>query len=318
MQLSARILTALAVLAFTVAIVAGARSATDEVSAATGTIDALNVGVCTTTNADVFGLSDCGQLNADDEREQKAFFQQGELDDLIEVETLFATYAHDPSTAAEAPRAILTDGDSVLISITDPGRDRRDPVLVTTVGETPDDDDGIEEVAGTPPTIMFRVGEDDTTTEDIDESMIPKTTVADTVGVKPGELPTIEQQVEFNGADDLGGTAGSTYINSGTYEIIWERETDEEDDFKPIAPDGVVKFFGRVDDGIAGVEDGDKNDGFGPFKNIGSNIALDEDVISGEPNEPPVMTLNISVPDGASGSPGHGSNPGHLLRDQRD
>ena len=65
-----------------------------------------------------------------------------------------------------------------------------------------------------------------------------------------------------------------------------------------------MKFFGRVDDGIAGVEDGDKNDGFGPFKNIGSNIALDEDVISGEPNEPPVMTLNISVPDGASGSPG--------------
>ena len=111
MQLSARILTALAVLAFTVAIVAGARSATEEVSAATGTIDALNVGVCTTTNADVFGLSDCGQLNADGEREQKAFFQQGELDDLIEVESLYATYAHDPSTAAEAPRAILTDGD---------------------------------------------------------------------------------------------------------------------------------------------------------------------------------------------------------------
>ena len=50
--------------------------------------------------------------------------------------------------------------------------------------------------------------------------------------------------------DDLGGTAGSTYISSGTYEIIWERETDEDDDFKPIAPDGVVKFFGRVDDGI--------------------------------------------------------------------
>ena len=38
--------------------------------------------------------------------------------------------------------------------------------------------------------------------------------------------------------------------------------------------------------------------GFGPFKDIGANISLDEDVISGEPNEPPVMTLNISVPDG--------------------
>ena len=305
MQLSARILTALAVLAFTVAIVAGARSATEEVSAATGTIDALNVGVCTTTNADVFGLSDCGQLNADGEREQKAFFQQGELDDLIEVENLYATYAHDPSTAAEAPRAILTDGDLILVSVTDPGRDRRDPVLVTTVGATTDVDDGIE-VAGTPPTIRFRVGEDNPSTEDIDESMTPKTTVADTVGVKPGELPTIEQQVEFNGAGDLGGTAGSTYTNSGTYEIIWEREADqdEDDDFKPIAPDGVVKFFGRVDDGIDNEINGDKINGFGPFKNIGSNISLDEDVISGEPNEPPVMTLNISVPDGASGSPG--------------
>ena len=49
---------------------------------------------------------------------------------------------------------------------------------------------------------------------------------------------------------------------------------------------------------------GDEINGFGPFKNIGSNISLDEDVISGEPNEPPVMTLNISVPDGASGSSG--------------
>ena len=295
MQLSARILTALAVLAFTVAIVAGARSATDEVSAATGTIDALNVGVCATTNADVFSTDDCTQLNA--------FFRQGELDDLIEVESLYATYAHDPSTAAEAPRAILTDGDLILVSVTDPGRDRRDPVLVTTVGSTDEDSDGIEEVAGNPPTIMFRVGVDDPSTEDIDESMAPKTTVADTVGVKPGELPTIEQQVEFNGEGDLG-TAGSTYINSGTYEIIWEREGAEDDDFKPIAPDGVVKFFGRIDDGIDDVSKGDEINGFGPFKNIGSNISLDEDVISGEPNEPPVMTLNISVPDGETDSPG--------------
>ena len=53
MQLSARILTALAVLAFTVAVVAGS-GVTNEVSAATGTIDALNVGACTTTNADEF------------------------------------------------------------------------------------------------------------------------------------------------------------------------------------------------------------------------------------------------------------------------
>ena len=63
------------------------------------------------------------------------------------------------------------------------------------------------------------------------------------------------------------------------------------DDFKPIAPDGVVKFFGRVNPG------GGTDPEYGPFGDIGANISLDEDVISGEPNEPPVMTLNISVPD---------------------
>ena len=111
-------------LAFTVAVVAGS-GVTKEVSAATGTIDALNVGACTTTNADDFSLDNCTQKDA--------FYQQDPpLEDLIEVESLYATYAHDPSTAAEAPRAILTDGDLLMISITDSGRDRRDPVLITT------------------------------------------------------------------------------------------------------------------------------------------------------------------------------------------
>ena len=67
----------------------------------------------------------------------------------------------------------------------------------------------------------------------------------------------------------------ATYSNSGTYEIIWEREAGdgEDDDFKPIAPDGVVKFFGRVNDGLAaGVAGGDDSDNFGPFKDIGANV----------------------------------------------
>ena len=99
-------------LAFVVGVAVGTKGATDDVSAATGTIDALNVGTCTTTNADDFALGDCTQTNA--------FFQQDPpLEDLIEVDTLYATYAHDPSTAAEAPRAILTDGDLLMISITD-------------------------------------------------------------------------------------------------------------------------------------------------------------------------------------------------------
>ena len=285
MQLSARILTALAVLAFVVGVAVGTKGATDDVSAATGTIDALNVGTCTTTNADDFALGDCTQPDA--------FFQQVPLEDLIEVDTLYATYAHDPSTAAEAPRAILTDGDRLMISITDTGRDRRDPVLVTTAQDqlATTGNNGFTVI---PPSTSFTLVADTTADDDIDQSFDAKAIVADVVGVEVGELPALEQEVEFDGQADLPPSIpSSTYNNSGTYEIIWDRDTDggETHDFKPIAPDGVVKFFGRINPGGGGA------DNYGPFEDLGSNITLDEDVISGEPNSPPVMTLNISVPD---------------------
>ena len=37
-------------------------------------------------------------------------------------------------------------------------------------------------------------------------------------------------------------------------------------------------------------------DGWGPFKDIGGNVKLDEDVVSGE-NGTPAMVLNVSVPE---------------------
>ena len=304
MQLSARILTALAVLAFTVAVVAGS-GVTKEVSAATGTIDALNLGTCTTTNADVFSFGD-------DCLQPEAFFQQNPpLEDLIEVDTLYATYAHDPRTAAESPRAILDHSDHILVSVTDTGRDRRDAVVIATAMETlaPDGNNGVNfdfDHDGVDNTDLIAVAyhtvqaapDADTPVEGFSSRSI----VAEVVGFDdPLDLPEPEQEVQFDGGVDLGTPNATTYVNSGTYEIIWERETDppETDDFKPIAPDGVVKFFGRVDDGID-----NEIDGFGPFKDIGANISLDEDVISGEPNEPPVMTLNISVPDGRENTSG--------------
>ncbi len=284
MQLSARILTALAVLAFVVGVVVGTRGATDEVSAATGTIDALNLGTCTTTNADVFSFDD-------DCLQKTAFFQQNPIEDLIEVDTLYATYAHDPRTAAESPRAILNHSDHILVSVTDKGRDRRDPVLVSTAEDVADADDGVID-DGT--NIRFNVRPANPPLAALDA----KAVVVETIGEEM--LPDFEQEVEFDGSVDLRITANkTTYSNSGTYEIIWEREDAGESDlFKPIAPDGVVEFFGRVNDGLAaGDPGGDDIDGYGPFKDIGANVDLDEDVISGEPNEPPVMTVNVSVPD---------------------
>ncbi len=284
MQLSARILTALAVLAFVVGVFVGGQSASEDVSAATGTIDALNVGTCTTTNADVFDKDNCTQINA--------FYQQGELDDLIEVDTLYSTYAHDPKTAAEAPRAIITDGDLLRISVTDKGRDRRDPVVITSDAAFTDTRDGFDiDTATTPPTISFKppiVADPDATPPvvGLDVAAI----VANSVygdEEKTGDLPGLEQIIEF---DQQGQAGDTTFENSGTYELVWEREAGETGDFKPIAPDGNVKFFGRVNDGT----------NLGDFMDLKDFITLDEDVISGETDTPPAMVLQVSVPSPAA------------------
>ena len=275
MQLSARILTALAVLAFTVAVVAG-RGATDEVSAATGMIDAMNVGACTTNNADVFSKDDCTQTTA--------FFQQGELDDLIEVDNVYATYAHDPKTAAENPRAILEDSDLIRVSITDKGRDRRDPVLITSSNMDFDTGDGnpFDDSSGTK---MLK-----TDMPDAEE------VVGEAVGLEEknfGQLPSLEQTTQF-GTD----ASDTTFMNSGSYQVLFQGGT-STDPYKPIAPDGVVKFFGRVDDGIDSDTDGDGvNGGVGPFSEIGTWIKIDEDVISGDTDIAPAIKLNVSVPNG--------------------
>ena len=300
MQLSARILTALAVLAFTVAIVAGARSATDEVSAATGTIDALNVGVCATTNADVFGTDDCTQLNA--------FYQQDELDDLIEVDTVYATYAHDPKTAAENPRAILEDADLIRVSISDTGRDRRDPVLITTAEDTPSGTaaNPFVELVDDPDTTIDESDIEVLRTGDDADDAVPdaEEVVGESVGLEEknfDQLPNLEQVVEFDGETDVD----TTFENSGSFQVLFEGGTGDEP-YKPIAPDGVVKFFGRVNDGNAAVAEeptaaeGDGIGGPGPFRDIGTWIKIDEDVISGDTDIAPAIKLNVSVPNGGS------------------
>ena len=282
MQLSARILTALAVLAFVVGVAVGTKGATDDVSAATGTIDALNVGVCATTNADVFELSNCSQLGA--------FYQQGELDDLVEVDTLYATYSHDPKTGAELPRAIIEDGDLVRISVTDKDRDRRDPVLVTTAGTVAanqaaavTDRDGIVGLVGGMREFTLVVPANDPVDPGLDAAQI----VADVIDVTKDDLPDIEQAVTYDDSD-TNLTGDTTFEASGPYQLLWDRDPDTAP-FKPIAPDGVVKFFGRVDLG-----DGEP---LGDFQDLADYIELDEDVSEGGENTPPFMAINVDVPN---------------------
>ncbi len=92
-------------------------------NAASGNIEALNVGTCMTTDDSVFNKNAC----TDDEK-------VGDRKGLKEVDTLYATYAHDPKTAHEQPRVILKDSDLLKISIDDPGRDRRTGVMIAAAG----------------------------------------------------------------------------------------------------------------------------------------------------------------------------------------
>ena len=283
-------------LAFAVAIVAGATSANDEVSAATGTIDAMNVGACTTTNADVLGKGHCTQT--------KAFFQQKELKAAVEVDNLYATYAHDPKLGGENPRAILEDSDLIRISVSDSGRDRRDPVLITSAESFTDARDAAEEdtTVATAPTYELRTG-DDTTTPATPSA---KKIVADSTEIKEESLPALEWDVKF---DEVGQSDDTTFTASGSKELRFEASDgadlqDDIDEFKAIASKadgGVIKFFGRINDGKAvGADGGDAFAGPGHFMDIGKWVSVDEDVISGGPTSPPALTILVDVPSGGS------------------
>ena len=145
----------------------------------------------------------------------------------------------------------------------------------------------------------MRTQADDRARLDVDETWHAGDVVEEAVEVARTDLPGLEQNIDFDRQDDSGNT---TFVNSGTYEIIWEYETGNtsNDLFKPIAPDGVVRFFGRVDDGVGATDGGDEINGFGPFQDLtGDFITLDEDVISGDTDTPPAAVLQVNVPDTA-------------------
>ena len=148
MQLSSRILTALAVLILAVAVVAVRAGSPGMVEAATGTIDVVNVGTCYTTDPEVFLVDDCKDGDA------TTGYKVAGRETITETGTVYTTYAHDPKTAPDSPRGILMYSNVIKISISDTGRDLRTPVLLG--------------VGGTPASDLLT--EDDDDTADVDES----------------------------------------------------------------------------------------------------------------------------------------------------
>ena len=130
MQLSSRILTALAVLILAVAVVAVRAGSPGTVEAATGTINVLNVGTCYTTDTDVFGVGDCDDGDGNDPDDpDKAGYDVAFRDSITKVDSVYATYAIDPKTSGDQPRVIVTKSDLIKINIEDKGRDKRSGVL---------------------------------------------------------------------------------------------------------------------------------------------------------------------------------------------
>ena len=138
MQLSSRILTALAVLILAVAVVAVRAGSPGTVEAATGTIDVVNVGTCYATDTEVFGVSDCNDGDALDNNDDPATgdgYDVAGRDSITETGSVYATYAHDPRTAPDDPRGVLKNSNLIKISIADSERDKRTPVLLLAAGD---------------------------------------------------------------------------------------------------------------------------------------------------------------------------------------
>ena len=162
MQLSSRILTALAVLILAVAVVAVRAGSPGTVEAATGTIDVLNVGTCYATDTEVFAVGDCwdgDQEDIDGDPNTGDGYVVATRDSITEAGTVYATYAHDPKTAPDDPRGVLMNSNLIKISVSDTERDKRTPVLLAVTG--------VDDAA----LITGKFADDTVNTADVDESM---------------------------------------------------------------------------------------------------------------------------------------------------
>ncbi len=292
MQLSSRILTALAVLILAVAVVAVRAGSTGTVEAATGTIDVLNVGTCFATDDEIFEIGDC---NAGDDAES---YNVAGRDEVGEVGTVFATYAHDPKTAPDSPRAVLTNSNVIKVSISDTGRDKRTPVLLP-VGNA---------------TRQLNMLGDDPSTTDVVESNFVTDQPDDNLQKIQEDYKGINVEpdffMEWRQRDDTSSVAVN-FSSPGVkpalriVRTVDESNVEEDEPFKPMdtADDALISFYGNIVTDVDGNGNFGDNDDTTVFTNLKSQITLDEDVGSGGvgdlPGEPnavaPWLTIHASI-----------------------
>ena len=282
MQLSSRILTALAVLILAVAVVAVRGGSSGTVEAATGTIDVLNVGTCYTTNSDVFGAGDCNDGDLDDNDGVAATnsgYNVAGRDSVTEVDagtSIYATYAIDPKSSGDAPRAILTNSDLIMVSIEDTGRDKRTGKLYAvgdttalTPGERTVIDNALDDLANE------LKGDHDSDSDTPDATRLTS---------------------ESEDGNDAQFTTTPTTINSSG--IVRLNLTGAGSTSHPMAPrgDGKIFWFGCL---ASTCVTGDTATPDNRFRDLKNYIDLDEDLSSGTRDSiAPWMRVTVSVPAG--------------------
>ena len=271
-----------------VTVVAVRAGSTDTVDAAAGTINAVNVGTCYTTDDEVFTVDDCVDGDA------TAGYEVAGRDSITEVGTVYATYAHDPKTAPDSPRAILQNSNTIKINIKDTGRDKRTAVLLGAGNVAPCDNAPIPATA--PATLPANLcGGDETTSPnradgraDFDAHLVD--IQKDYPGIKADFADKLKLAAD---AQDFrwiprseNDTAGSAVTISGSgvetgFRIYKNGGTD---DYKPMfvvdGDNSPITLYGNVTrpDGPDAGEDPDVT-----FEKLtGKYLVIDEDVGSGQ------------------------------------
>ena len=255
-------------------IMQSAGSSPPTADAATGTIAALNVGTCLTTDGDVF-KGDCEPLmgvSGSDGWEVR--------DEIVEVSTLYATYAHDPKTASNEPRAILRDSDLIQISIADADRDKRTGVLIGSDTTSP-----LDSTADPPVTSPLGMAIKD----DLGDLDFPSPATA--------EIAYTHADFDFI----TGGSPDNVIANSGNHTLNFTRANASSEQFHPgdFDVDGngaIVRFYGCVSEDTSAC--GDDSDGEDDIQKL-TGLEVDEDASNGQAhgNTAPWLGVNASVPD---------------------
>ena len=270
-------------------IMQSAGSSAPTADAATGTIAALNVGTCLTTDGDVF-KGDCDLCRSP---VQDADGEAWEVrDEITEVSTLYATYAHDPKTASNEPRAILTDSDLIQISIADADRDKRTGVLIrgaTGPSPIPDDD--------APSTNLAAVIRADLGTLDFPKDADPDQN--DNPDGDDGDIMYSSHTDASNGITfNVRGETDSVIEGSGNSTLNFARTAAtfafDPGDFD-VDGGAEVRFYGCVD-----ADANDACDAGETIENLKEYLKVDEDASNGEASEDtaPWLGVNASVPSG--------------------